>query len=74
MLFPEIAKLMAIKRMTQSDFAKIIGCTQQAASFKLNGKSPFKREEMKAVREYFKDVAPSITMDEIFEENIFLSR
>lgn len=72
MIYPELAKLMAIKRMTQTDLGKVIGRTQQATSKKLNGETDFKKKEMQAIKEHFKDVIPDINMDAIFEENIFL--
>ncbi len=71
MIYPEIAKMMAIKKMNQTDLAKIIGVTQQAASKKLKGTTDFKRGEMIAIKEYFEDIDPNITMDSLF--SIFLN-
>jgi len=71
MVFPEIAKLMAYKNMRQKDLGKIIGCTQQATSRKLKGKTDFKRSEMIKIKEHFKDIAPDITIDQIFHEEYF---
>ncbi len=73
MIYPELAKLMAIKRMTQTDLGTVVGCTQQAISYKLIGRTDFKLSEMQKIKGYFKDVCPDITMDKIFEENIFLA-
>lgn len=66
MIFPEIAKLMICKKMQQQDVAKVIGVTQQAASKKLKGTTEFKRREMVALKEHFKDIDPDITMDKLF--------
>jgi DNA-binding XRE family transcriptional regulator len=71
-MFPELIKLMAIKKMYQSDLAKVLGISQQALSLKMIGESEFKRNEMIKIKEYFSDVCPNITMDQIFEANIFL--
>jgi DNA-binding XRE family transcriptional regulator len=72
-MFPELAKLMAIDGMKHKDLARIIGITQQAASKKIKGESEFKRSEMQKVKLYFCKKYPSITMDQIFTEDIFLA-
>jgi hypothetical protein len=72
MIFPELARLMAYKRMFIKDLAKVIGCSTQATSKKLKGEAEFKRSEMQKIKEYFSDIFPELTMDEIFKENIFL--
>lgn len=69
-IYPEIAKYMAIKRVTQKDLAEAIGLSQQSLSLKLIGKADFKRSEMVAIRNYFRDSNPEITMDKLF--HIFL--
>jgi transcriptional regulator with XRE-family HTH domain len=65
-IFPEVAKLMTRKRMEQKDVAQVIGVTQQAASKKLRGITEFKRSEMVALIEHFKDIDPDIIMDKLF--------
>ena len=67
MLFPEIAKCMAIKNMNQKDLASILSITPQSIGRKLNGKVDFRRNEMVRIKEHFKDIAPDITMDELFK-------
>lgn len=67
MVYPEIAKYMACKRMSQKDMAKIIGVSQQAASKKLNGITDFKRTEMVALIECFKNIESNLTMDQLFK-------
>jgi len=73
-MFPELAKLMAYKRISQTYLAKVIGITQQALSKKLIGKSEFKRSEMIKVKEYFSDICPGITMEQLFTKDIFLPK
>lgn len=72
MLYPELLKLMAYKGMARKDLAKILNITPQALSKKMLGRTDFKRSEMQIVKEYFLDICPDITMDQIFEQNIFL--
>ena len=72
MVYPELHKLMAYKNLMIKDIAWIMGITPQAASKKLLGQTEFKRSEMQKIREYFKELFPDITMDQIFEVNIFL--
>jgi predicted transcriptional regulator len=71
MVFPEIAKCMACKKMYQTDLAKLLGVSQMSVSRKLNGKSEFTRSEMIKIKEHFKDVAPEVTMEKLFD--IFLT-
>lgn len=71
MLYPELLKLLAYKGMTKKDLAKVLGITPQALGKKLAGKTDFKLEEMKKIKEHFQDICPDITMDKIFEVNIF---
>lgn len=71
-LYPELLKLLAYKGMTKKDLAKVLGITPQALRKKMVGKTDFKRGEMQIVKEYFLDICPDITMDQIFEQNIFL--
>lgn len=71
MIFPEIAKYMACKKMHQKDLAKVVGVSQMAISQKLNGNSEFVLSEMQKIKEHFKDIAPDITMEKLFE--IFLA-
>ncbi|MDI9486674.1 MAG: helix-turn-helix transcriptional regulator [Bacillota bacterium] len=72
MLYPELLKLMAYKGMARKDLAKILNITPQALSKKMLGRTEFKRNEMQRIKKYFQDVSPGITMDQIFEQNIFL--
>lgn len=72
MIYPEIARLMACKKMNQTSLAKVLNISQQAVSKKLNGDSDFKRREMIAIKNHFADIAPDITMEKLFE--IFLPR
>lgn len=72
MVFPELHKLMAYKNMTLKDLAWVMGITPQATSKKITGQTEFKRSEMQKVKNHFKDLFPDITMDKIFEVNIFL--
>jgi len=67
MIYPEIAKLMACKKMRQKDLAHVIGRTQQAVEKKLNGKTEFKMSEIVAIKNHFKDIAPAITWEKLFE-------
>ena len=71
MIFPEIAKYMACKKMYKKDLAEVIGVSPQAVGRKLNGKVDFRRDEMIKIKEHFKDVAPNVTMEELFQ--IFLA-
>jgi len=71
MVFTQILKLMAHKKMSYRALAKIIGCTYQAVSDKLNGRTEFKHSEMVKIREYFKDIDPTITYESLFDD-IFL--
>lgn len=73
MVFPELHKLMAYKNMTVKDLAWVMGVTPQAASKKLTGQTEFKRSDMQKIKAHFMDLFPDITMDQIFEVNIFLS-
>lgn len=70
MIYPEIARLMACKKMAKKDLAKVIGKSPQAIGLKLQGKTDFKRTEMIKIKEHFKDIAPDISIDKLFE--IFL--
>ena len=72
MLYPELLKLMAYKGMTKKDLAKVLGITPQALGKKMLGKTEFRRDEMQKIKEHFQDICPDITMDQIFERNIFL--
>ena len=67
-LYPELLKMLAYKGMTKKDLAKVLGITPQL----MGGKTDFKRNEMQIVKEHFQDICPDITMDQIFERNIFL--
>ena len=67
MIYPEIAKLMACKKMCQKDLGHVIGRTQQAVEKKLNGKTEFKLSEIVAIKEHFKDIDPIITWEKLFE-------
>lgn len=71
-MYPELIKLMAITGMKHKDLAKLLEISQQAISKKLKGDTDFKMHEMRVIKNYFKNVIPDITMDKIFEENIFL--
>jgi predicted transcriptional regulator len=71
-MYPELIKLMAYKHVNQTDLAKILGIAQQSVSCKMSGKTDFKRSEMIKLKEYFSDVCPSITMDKLFTNDIFL--
>lgn len=72
MIYPEIAKYMAIKKINQKELAEVVGISQQSLSVKLTGKCDFRRSEMVSIREYFKEADPGLTMDKLF--NIFLSQ
>jgi DNA-binding Xre family transcriptional regulator len=72
-MFPELAKLMAYKHINQKGLAKILGISWQAVSKKLSGKTDFKRREMIAIKKYFLDICPNLTIDTLFREDIFLS-
>jgi predicted transcriptional regulator len=72
MIFPKLAGLMAVNKMSHKQLSKIIGCSQQAASKKLDGKIEFKRSEMQKIKRYFQSIDPNVTVDELFEEYIFL--
>ena len=76
MVFPELAKLMALKKMTHKSLAEVVGCKQQAMTKKLNGETEFKRSEMIALKSYFLKEFPNqaITMENLFTEDIFLPR
>jgi transcriptional regulator with XRE-family HTH domain len=65
-IFPEIAKLMSMKKMYQKDIAKLIGVTPQHAGRILSGKAEFKRSDMVKIKAHFADVAPDISMDNLF--------
>jgi predicted transcriptional regulator len=67
MIFPEVAKLMAYKKMRHKDLADVIGISQQAVTQKLNGETEFKRSEMIKTQKHFSDIAPNVTMDELFK-------
>jgi predicted transcriptional regulator len=71
-MYPELLKLMGCKRMKHKELAKIIGVSQQATSKKIRGETEFRRSEMQKIRDYFKEYYPTITMDQIFTNDIFL--
>ena len=70
MIYPEIAKYMAIKRVNQKELAGYIGISQQSLSVKLIGKADFRLSEVTAIRDYFRNANPDITMDKLFEKNL----
>jgi hypothetical protein len=74
MIFPELAKLMAIKQLSHKAVGAIIDCKQQAATKKLNGETEFKRSEMNKLKSYFQKEFPAlnITLENLFKEDIFL--
>lgn len=71
-MYPELIKLMAIEGISHKKIGKIMDVSQQAASKKLKGEYDFKCNEMRKIKEYFRQKYPTITMDQIFTKEIFL--
>jgi predicted transcriptional regulator len=70
-MYPELIKLMAIEGINHKKLGQIMGVTQQAASKKLKGEYDFKCNEMRKIKEHFKQKYPNITMDQIFTKEFF---
>ena len=73
-MYPILRTLMSCKSMKQKDLAKLLCITPQAVSKKMSGATDFKRSEMQKIRDHFKDIYPEVKMDDIFGENIFLTK
>lgn len=65
-IYPEIAKYLAVKNITQKELAEKIDLSPQMLSLKLIGKADFRRSEMIAIRDFFRTADPEITMDKLF--------
>lgn len=62
----ELAGYRSKLNKTQKDFANLIGVSNQAYSSKENGRTPFKPNEMKILKEFISQHYPSVTIDILF--------
>ena len=59
---------IAGERLTQDDFADILGITRQSMSNKLNGRNQFTALEMAKISNYFKEKGKPYLVNEIMPE------
>lgn len=64
-VYPELAAEIARRGIKKKDIAKSLGICEKAMIEKLHGRSPFKWQEVRSIRDQF---FPDLALEDLFRE------